>query len=116
MSGFFRSWQHKAGCCTLVLALLLTAVWIRGMIEPKSVDFQIGKRKHILTTNTGRCIWMSYDKIEGQSLLDEQRVMTPFLPDTPPDQIIRSVDFLRPVVCLTLISAFLILWKTRNRD
>ena len=109
MREFFGGWRRKAGCGLLVMAIALAGFWVRGMVEPKSVKFQVGQRLHWLTTIDGRLIWVSADKVEGLSLLDEENTRS-VLPNTHE----RIVFFRTPVLFLTLLSAYLILWKPRK--
>src|SRR5258708_39591168 len=109
MRTFFHGWRRKAGCVLLTTSIGLTAVWARGHIDPKSISFQIGERKHSLTTNTGRLVWASWDKVEGLSLLEEHR-------GSLPNDRERVIYFQNLVLPLTLLSAYLLLVPSRNRQ
>ena len=110
MREFFKGWRRKAGCGLLVMAIALTGFWVRGIVEPKCVKFQVGQRLHWLTTNDGRLIWMSADKVEGMSLLDEENTRTVL-----PNEHERIVFFQTPILFLTLLSAYQIHWKPRPK-
>jgi hypothetical protein len=110
MREFFRGWRRKAGVVSLVMALALAGIWVRGLVAPKSVKFQIGQRIHWLTTNTGRLIWESADKVNGMGLLEEESSMT-----TLPNEGRRIIRLQSPVLFLGLLSAYLILWRPRGR-
>ena len=111
MREFFRGWRRKAGCVTLVMAVALACLWVRGVVAPKSVKFQVGHRIHCLTTINGRLIWESADKVHGMSLLEEESNLT-VLPNER-----RGIIQLRTTILpMTLLSAYLILWKPRPKD
>lgn len=108
------NWRRKTGCVLLGMALVLGGVWAQGIIQPKSVKFQFGHRNHWLTTNNGKLIWVSADKIEGQGLLDEEREMIPAV-STPNNELKRTFDLQWPVLFLPFLSACLILVPSRNQ-
>ena len=114
MREFFKGWRRKAGCFTLVIAFALACLWVRGVVAPKSVMFQIGQRNHWIETNNGRLVWGAADIVEG--LLEDQRDMTKFVNENyaPPKEGERRIFLHWPVLCLTLLSAYLILWKPRK--
>jgi hypothetical protein len=110
MREFFKGWRRKAGCVALVMAVALAGIWVRGLVAPKSVKIQVGHRIHWLTTIDGRLIWESADKVHGMGLLEEESSLTAL-----PNKRRRIINLRTTILPMTLLSAYLILWKPRTK-
>lgn len=109
MREFFHGWRRKAGCVTLVMALVFTAGWIRGLvIKNETLRFTFAGHQHLVFLRGGVLDWRScaidYDPTKGWVMLDIDRYAERLL--FPYD--ITSIP-------LTLLSAYLIFWKPRSK-
>jgi hypothetical protein len=115
MRKFFHGWRRRAGCILLIMAITLAGVWVRGIVAPKTVEWPLGNQTLLLTTNNGRLIWEwanRHEIADEASLLSDQRRMSSI---ANVDEHQRMLRFRSPVLCLTLLSAYLILWKPRKQ-
>ena len=126
MREFFNGWRRKVGCVLLVMALAVTGAWIRSVVVADTFLFAIGNQQYMAFSCDGTVEWFSW----------------PVAPSVGPQFITRSVSLfdakfgwetlglhgarlhhhdstieywmLSPP--LTLLSAYLILWKPRPKE
>ena len=61
MREYFRGWRRKAGVVTLVVACLVTIVWMRSQYFCDVATVQYHARYHQAYSMNGRIIWWSWD-------------------------------------------------------
>ena len=126
MREFFYGWRRKTGGFLLVMACVLMACWIRSLRFTDSIAFPIQKRQFIVSTYQGVVFWAGLD---DSSFEWSCEFSSP--PDEPlfavrDDQLLPAVESINGMdvwtvpywsvtIPLTLISAYLILWKPRQR-
>ena len=122
MHNFFHGWRRKAGVVTLVMALTVYAAWMRSRNIIDTMSFRVGSRQHEITSLYQRINWWSW-QIEDESYPVGWRTE----PADPYDHVVNHrTDFrtytaywetlyIFPALVLTLLSAYLILWKPRKR-
>ena len=116
MREFFKGWRRKAGVILLVMACVVTAVWIRSSIVVDFMHFEIGDRFYVVVSRRGVLAWDF-----GEYGIDDQRAGFGWRTHEAPLDIgnnvvfSRSVMYWTPAIVLTLLSAYLILWKPRKR-
>ena len=142
MHTFFHGWRRKAGVVTLVMACALMGGWIRSYASVDSIFVNTGNGQRRLQSEGGYLIWSSGGfEPAGSSFGFESRLFTPIEFIEPnelwvdwrfrcpgirvgtmpsghaPNGFVRLslVAYLMFVFPLTLLSAYLILWKPRKQ-
>jgi hypothetical protein len=120
MHTFFPGWRRKAGCVLLVIALLVTCVWLRSLVVADAFDIR-WQRVYVrhgavisvdgsvsATLNSQKrsrdqdgIYWVCIAKAEQKVSLYHYALEIPYWSITMP---------------LTLLSAYLILSKPRKRE
>ena len=130
MRELFKGWRRKAGCVTLVMACVITSLWMRSYYLCDDVWFQIGSRTHMITSLRGGIGWSSWDYVMADSgLITRDLSREPNLVGIPFRDYMKRWDnqrryaswnvwywyayYWQCCVPLTLLSAYLILWKPR---
>lgn len=109
MREFFRCWRRKAGVVTLVMAFGLYCLWLRSQFIIDKL--QIGLL--ILTSQDG-IMTSDLESIYGRPFDLEWYTYEP--EDVPtPSPIARKFSHWTCILPLTVLSAYLILWKPRKR-
>ncbi len=145
MHTFFHGWRRKAGVVTLVLACLLTSLWVRSLSIADEINVDRYGYMYALESKAGDicCLrwtgwvggtvtWQTSPHRDGgaHSFDGVHRFSagTNFGPDLshvgetgiyPPDRRATGqgfrISYSAFVLPLTLLSAYLILWKPRTR-
>jgi hypothetical protein len=124
MREFFRGWRRKAGVVTLVMACVSMCMWIRGRVFIEGALFDTGNRQcNVVLNFKGKfywCRWTRPDEEENHHWIHQPVALAaPFQ---------RELDFLKreqgswrlsiplmpSALLLTLLSAYLFLWKPRK--
>jgi hypothetical protein len=128
MRAFFRGWPRKTGCVVLVLAIAVAIAWARAFVRYDVVYFSLGHRQYqIISTEAGVALtswdyshpatqWRILDAAQfddGGTGLLLSYVESDFDGLNVSHSELPHWQLLLP---LTLISAFLILWKPRKKD
>lgn len=108
MLQFFHGWRRKVGCVSLALALMFCSAWVRSthsaeLIKINSWMFKSGRGafSYQIDHRTERAIyWRTTPIGQSSSVYDHFGSVIPYWCVTTP---------------LTLLSAYLILWKTRKQ-
>jgi hypothetical protein len=144
MKEFLHGWRRKAGCVTLIVALMFSAGWLRSYIAHDSLKASLSNCRCESLESVAGCIsWFSEIETEdmfGHRSILEWRSRTidsgdPRLCPLPdgswrypfgvhyfhhedPDWSFtsRMISYWHFTVPLTLMSAYLILWKPRQRS
>jgi hypothetical protein len=127
MREFFRGWRRKAGAVPLMMACVLTVPWMRSYITSDLIIFAMRDRQHVVWSKSGQFRWYSedvmmqwayprkwirdYDPLTSRSLFPTVAMANP---DDDPFEI--SVPYWWFVLPLTILSAYLILWKPRKKE
>ena len=124
MRDFFTSWQRKIGCCLLVLALLLTAVWVRSIGIQDTLMLFIGSRNIIISVAAGSASFSSkIDDLEPDEpfVFQHRFIVRPITPENGngvhASEVIGKPFYLAfwvLVVPLTISSAILLCRPTRK--
>lgn len=125
MREFFIGWRRKVGCITLVLALAMTGMWLRSMTVFDAVNISRWEQQCQIASARGMifsAVWHETNPLNrrndwGQldlSKMDDPKIAIQLAIDSW-----ASYDWHIPywsiVLLLTLLSAYLILWKPRKR-
>ena len=96
MREVFHGWRRKVGCVALVVACVVTVGWLRSYYNQEELTVYRGQESYLLHSREGRLYWMreqiSYGRFE-----------------------LGSTSYVSIVLPPTLLSAYLLLWKPRQR-
>lgn len=161
MVSFFHGWRRKAGCVTLVMACVVTTLWVRSQARPEDAFLPFGSQttlqflsqESVLTVRTfvspfrvgtadvgpDRLLLFGVFPPRGPSTgnvafsadeINRRQLGTPYawtfqrggfgLARFQDDElslrvVIVTIPYWSIAIPLTLLSAYLILWKPRNR-
>jgi len=62
MGDFFHGWRRKAGCVLLVMATVLTALWLRSRTICDEVRFCVGGHQNIIVSLDGCIVWCLWNE------------------------------------------------------
>lgn len=125
MGDFFHGWRRKTGCVALVMACLFAGMRMRSYLVYDRGWFPLGARQHALISMRGGiswCAWNSNSKTVNWSSNEFNRwggsgtiywydqIVRPPYPDFPALGE-WTFDYWWLVLPLTILSAYLILWK-----
>ena len=131
MREFFRGWRRKAGCALLVMACVTMWMWVRSRRIGESVDFILAGEHHFLLSSNGQIAWEAYPSYPNARTpwywcynrfpknrnphftIEESRILKLDKNFVAPGD--RVLDYRSATYCLTLLSAYLLLWKPRKR-
>jgi hypothetical protein len=137
MHTFFHGWRRKAGCVTLVMALAMMGAWFRSLILCDAIVVQSGTRwVDAIVSDAGHLMWADVcddspapfiqwkqfpaAKFRDQESIEWHKLGLSFAigefrsPKTAAGRI-WSAPYCALVIPLTLLSAYLLLWKPRKR-
>ena len=135
MREFFRGWRRKVGCLTLVMASVATCLLLRAQIQSDAIYFNearaniLSKRSSLIFVwspsgnNDGTAVdWRSWkgkgtDPFEGRESgwrMEIAGIQVGTYSVDDPVTIVVIPD-MWVIIPLTLLSAYLILWKPRKR-
>jgi hypothetical protein len=125
MYTFFHGWRRKVGLVTLVMACLAAAMWVRSLRIEDFVDFAINLEEQRIVSSRGEIFWWAWTSgsREASETMDGILWNTEFNGEL--DMVNASVGFVRrrwriaywhATIPLTLLSAYLILWKPRKQQ
>ncbi len=121
MREFFHGWRRKAGCVTLVMALTLTGIWVRSsiIIDEVLVTWP-GNRHNYLVSLPGRILLDFWDLEYAPETYWIQHpcslsVINDRLNWFEENHATFDIPYWIITIPLTLLSAYLILWKPRKR-
>lgn len=98
MREFFRGWRRKVGCVALVLACGFATGWMR------SYEYDWFEISGVRISSCNGSF--------GPSRIAETK-QGPWV--IPKHEIVVPIPYWAPTISLTLLSAYLILWKPRQR-
>jgi hypothetical protein len=118
------------GCVTLTMACVLMGVWLRSRFFRDSLNFPIGSRQYCVFSMASAIGWSGLDHSNGGVLEWESEPIAHSEVDSELSALLLNaqMDFLDQrlaiwlvsywllVLPLTLLSAYLILWKPRKRE
>ena len=137
----FRGWRRKAGCTTLVLACVFAAVWARSSLAYDEVSVTIRGRQTCVISVGSRFYWCSWTRTNVRqhkwatwtvqsawtdgsrwaspyrhSIEDRVSLVESWLPVALdyPEAIGGRFSYSIFVIPITLLSAFLLLWKPQQ--
>ena len=121
MREFFHGWRRKSGCVTLMMALLFMGGWIRSRTDRDTAVIRTGTNSFFgFESKDGsmRLAHFAFNypvtffgnfEFEGARRSDALTLMA-----VVPSELQFAVPYWSIAVPLTLLSAYLILWKPRN--
>ena len=133
MREYFRGWRRKAGCVTLVMALALMGIHARSFVVEYHVMIPVSRDVHYITICQGFVDWRAerglrspHDRIMWWSSGGSRRSPKPFRYMRFHASYVRwngfdvgaddgAIPIWLPTLPLTLLSAYLLLWKPRKR-
>ena len=123
MREFFNGWRRKLGVVTLVMACVVVISWVRSCLRDESAFIRFERLAIFFHHENGRFVvwrdvmanegvpfgWETGDRIDGSHASTK----------TPPQWILNAQTAAGQhwvlATPLTLLSAYLILWKPRKR-
>jgi hypothetical protein len=127
MREFFQGWRRKMGCIALVMACVVMIGWLRSCNRCELIFFASSDRQHAVLAIDDGLSWMGWNPTEIKKFApfdDWQSYEANEFPSIKTSLgAIRTLDSLKEwhvpwplvVIPLTLLSAYLILWKPRKR-
>ncbi len=127
MKDVFHGWRRKAGVVLLVVACLLASAWMRSQFSREVFCWSIGHDAEVVISDDGILSWwrLSLQHPLRQSwnpgFVNRGRDGTYYFRardwyvELPESYSWLSVPYWSIAVPLTLLSAYLILWKPRKR-
>ena len=120
MREFFHGWRRKAGCVLLVMACGLATSWVRSWTIEDSIDFMLGHRQQRITSDKERLLWGAWDFTESgtygwSSKPHPELSGGGFVIFNSQRPSFWTISHWTVVLPLTLLSAYLILWKPRKQ-
>jgi hypothetical protein len=128
---FFKGWRRKVGCVTLMVSLALVGAWIRSSRVFDHISFAIGNRQYEIRSIGNHVWWRSWEPVRlkpdwsSSSLLSKERVTDLSAKVDGEYRMMRGLvrlrfalwnaDYWSITMPLTLLSAYLILWKPRKK-
>lgn len=132
MREFFRGWRRKVGCVTLLMALAVFGMWTRSQLVWEMINAPVGGRDHVTLLVPGRFTWVSYfpekgnripqqwdqDQVSKDNVHGLEEMEAEWRQDSMrrPGYIGVRVNLLVVLIPLSLLSAYLILWKPRKQS
>jgi hypothetical protein len=131
MKEFFCGWRRKAGTVTLVMALAVAGIWMRSRVVCDTLQFKFGGRLHDIVSYSNQTSGVSWKfDLAFPEVLDWGSIP---LNEVDADDIegtlanyregYRDLGFFEwhvphwlLVLPLSLLSAYLILWKPRKQS
>lgn len=125
MREFFNGWRRKVGCVVLVMACGLTSAWVRSKHTQDAVCFRLANRGQVLYSASGSIYYWTvpFSQVTPTEWPQWHRSLPSNLAY---DGRLQVYDYLKPIramafpywpltIPLTLLSAYLILWKPRPK-
>ena len=144
MREFFRGWRRKVGVVTLVMACVMTGMWFRSRTEWESLEVAVGARGLVAVELERGSVTLAYRWLEentplgtsisassfnwhGASPVSDEINLWPELgtnlwsetssigPIVSGKATYVRLPLLTAMALLTVVSAYLLLWKPRKR-
>jgi hypothetical protein len=126
MREFFHGWRRKVGCVALTFTLLLFVLWLRSLIKSESLTVAYGDRDHWITSSEGLVGWHSYPTDGFAAMMLSLPQQWRHTHDPNIEVVARwghdfdvkwwRISHVAMMLPLTLLSAYLILWKPRPKE
>ena len=118
MHEFFNGWRRKAGCVALVMACILAMSWFRSTCFSESVQIYVVGFGFECGHSTGRLVFLRKRR-HLERFWDFAWDSNPSAPQLWKtwwkwDSHILTLPHSAPTTFMTLLSAYLILWKPRK--
>jgi hypothetical protein len=136
MREFFRGWRRKIGCVTLLMALAMTGAWFRSLILCDAILIRSGTSwVDAIVSDAGHLMWadvcddspdpvIQWRQFPATMFRDQESIewhklwlsfaIGEFRSSKTVVGRIWSAPYCALVVPLTLLSAYLLLWKPRK--
>ena len=120
MGEFFKGWRRKAGVVTLVMASLFCLLWIRSYSVSDAIAFPFNGRQNLFLSGEGSVMWNAYDSAPwSRQYVMEFGGDLGYSPFMEPTAVFNDKTWMIPywyfAIPLTLLSAYLLLWRSRMR-
>ncbi|HEY4258627.1 MAG TPA: hypothetical protein VGM98_00645 [Schlesneria sp.] len=142
MRTFFRDWRRKVGCVTLAIACVFTAAWWRSLETFDEFEYRIGDTIYAVRSAQGGAslatdqilsedaerhyrLWTSMLIEPACTQIDPNFVESPkrgfeslgfYFGGNPEVDTTCAVPYWAVVLLMTLLSAYLIVWKPHPRS
>ncbi len=123
MCGFFKCHWRTAGCLTLVTACLLMGIWMRSTYRFDFIAMSLMGQRHEIGSLRGQILWAVSDAPDAratyENLGDTDRweldslVLLCSIARNRANFRHWIIDYRVAILPLTLLSGYLILWKSR---
>lgn len=130
MRDFFKGWRRKAGCVTLVMAWGLTGMWMRSFVVEDYLLIGRSRRWEyfLISSNSALCwnahhgwdpdpgseMWQTFNAKWSSYPLKGYKPLLFKWQGIEVASHYGTVPYSYAVLSLTLLSAYLILWKPRK--
>ncbi len=121
MRDFFHGWRPKTACLLLGLAIVLMGAWLRSLVVRDVVKFSPSPHEtvHYFVSADGSFRWTRRDIIGGYPASSWRSDNLESLPQwnlSAEGDLQRTwtIRYWSVAIPLTLLSAYLILWKPQN--
>jgi hypothetical protein len=123
---FFKGWRRKTGLVTLMMALVLTAAWMRSDTVYAATAFAVGSRQFAIQSGRGYVKLSRWKPRDDERLLwgwqcfspneDQERglIVRQLAIDGHKDSASWNIPYWMLTILPALLSAWLILGKTRK--
>lgn len=109
----FQGWRRKAGAITLVMSLILMAGWIRSFAMTDVLTRWTKEQKQgtliAIQSRDGEIGWQTFRP--SQVGFGNGWIAFPNVPRSPSDLKFHVIPYWAMTIPLTLLSAYLLLWK-----
>ena len=99
MHARFIDWRQKAGCVTLVIALVVIGLWSRSAFVRDNLRFSIGDQDHRLASWNHEIEWTTWRRVQRGE----------------PDPTSSHIFYANIVIALLIASTCLFLWKSGKK-
>jgi hypothetical protein len=124
MHVFFRGWRRKVGGVTLVMALAFAGLLVRSISSYDAMFFGHGNQQQLMISFDGILTWYSYPAdgqlLQFKPMSTSKHAPLRFWPELyttrpPKNDWQLTIQYWWFATPLTLLSAYLILWKPQRR-
>ena len=118
MHTFFHGWRRKAGCVTLVMAIAVGGMWARSLVVMDRVWFCRNAQLHHVISFDGVLSWWKRPQTPPSPAIPSLGWSSTTFDELTTVALYQStwhIQFKTLAIPLTLLSAYLILWKPRKR-
>ena len=127
MSTFFCGWRRKVGCVLVVVALALIVTFARSYAVYHMAAYALGGRQFMVQSGQGYVIWSGWSPHDDDPVMwtcdsfntshnqDRGLIVRQLAISGSPNSVSWPISYWWLIAPVTLLSAYLLLWKPRKR-